>query len=247
MKSTFACSLPPHGMSVATDQVHVWHASLDRSPAEAIQLEKNLSSDELARAARFRNSIDRQRFVTCRGMLREILSQYVDARPVDLEFGYGKYGKPRLKSSSGTDLLCFNVSHSAGLAIFAVAWGREVGVDIEHFQADFAWEEIATSFFSSQELCVLRSLPIQHQYQAFLDAWTCKEACAKARGDGLSLPLQQLQVSQSPDESYSFQPSDNTMKPSRWTLKTFTPVAGFTGALAVEGSDWQMTCGEWQG
>ena len=65
-----------------------------------------------------------------------------------------------LKSASGAHPLRFNVSHSQGLAAIAIARDREVGIDIEHFQTAFAWEEIAASFFSAQEVNVLYSLPV---------------------------------------------------------------------------------------
>jgi len=247
MKMPVSCILPLQRMSVTADQVHVWHALLDISPSEVARLEEALAPDELSRAARFRHAADRQRFVTCRGRLREILSRYAGEAPGALEFCYGLSGKPGLKSASrGTHPLRFNVSHSQGLAAIAIAHDREVGIDIERFQADFAWEEIAESFFFPEEVSVLHSLPVPERYEAFLTAWTRKEACAKARGDGLSLPLDQLEASQLPDESWSFHPSRNPHEPSRWTHKTFTPLAGYAGALAVEGTGWQITCGPWR-
>ena len=101
-------------------------------------------------------------------------------------------------------------------------------------------------FFSAEEVNILHSLPVQERYEAFLIAWTCKEACAKAGGDGLSLPLEQLEASLLPDEPWSFNPSHNPQEASRRMLKTFTPLAGCAGALAVEGSGWQIRCGQWR-
>lgn len=245
MKMPVSCILPLQ-MSVTADQVHVWHALLDISPSEVARLEETLAPDELSRAARFRHATDRQRFVTCRGRLREILSRYAGEAPGALEFCYGPSAKPRLKSATGIHALRCNVSHSQELAAVAIARDREVGIDIERFQTDFAWEEIAESFFSAQEVNVLHSLPVAGRYEAFLTAWTCKEACAKARGDGLSLPLEQLEASRLPDEPWSFNPSRNPQESSRWMLKTFTPLAGYAGALAVEGTGWQITCGQWR-
>lgn len=246
MKMPLSCSVPPQRMSVTADQVHVWHAPLDISQSEVTGLEETLAPDELSRAARFRRAADRQRFITCRGLLREILARYVGEAPGALEFCYGPSGKPGLKSASGAHPLRFNVSHSQELAAIAIARDREVGIDIEHFQTDFAWEEIAASFFSAQEVNVLYSLPVQDRYEAFLTAWTCKEACAKGRGDGLSLPLEQLEPSRLPDQPWSFNPARNPQESSRWMLKTFTPLAGYAGALAAEGTGWQIRCWQWR-
>jgi 4'-phosphopantetheinyl transferase len=247
MRPAAVCSLSSPRMSVTADQVHVWHVPLDLSQSEVANLEEHLASDERSRAARFLHSSDRLRFVACRGTLREILSRYLGEAPSEIEFAYSKYGKPRLRLSDDSHLLRFNVSHSDGLAVFAITHGREVGVDIERAQAEFAWEEIAASFFSAREISVLQALPIQRRYEAFLNAWTSKEACAKARGNGLSLPLEQLDAPQLPDASCSLDPLRNASEPSPWTFKSFAPVAGFVGALVVEGTDWQMTCREWRG
>jgi hypothetical protein len=54
MKMRASCSLLPQRMTVATDQVHVWHAPLDISPSEVAGLEETLALGELSRAARFR-------------------------------------------------------------------------------------------------------------------------------------------------------------------------------------------------
>jgi 4'-phosphopantetheinyl transferase len=94
VKMELSCSLPPRRMSVTANQVHVWHAPLDISPSEVAGLEETLALDELSRAARFRHATDRQRFVACRGMLREILSRYTGESPGELEFCYGPHGKP---------------------------------------------------------------------------------------------------------------------------------------------------------
>ena len=152
MKMRASCSLLPQRMTVAADQVHVWHAPLDTSPSEVAGLKETFALDELSRAARFRHATDRQRFVACRGMLREILSWYTGESPGELEFCYGPHGKPLLKVADGAHPLRFNVSHSHGLAVFAIARDREVGIDIERFQTDFAWEEIAASSFLPRRL-----------------------------------------------------------------------------------------------
>jgi 4'-phosphopantetheinyl transferase len=241
-----SCNSLQQCMSVTSAQVHVWHALLDISSSEVAGLEQTLSPDELSRVARFRHTTDRQRFVICRGVLREILSRHTGIAPGELEFCYGPHGKPRLRSVKEPHPLRFSVSHSQGVAVFAIARDREVGIDIEHLQTDFAWEEIAASFFSVDEVTALHSLPVQDKYEAFLTAWTCKEAYAKARGDGLSLPLEQLEFSRLPDKAWSFHVSRHPQEPSRWMLKTFTPLVGYAGALAVEGTGLQITCGHWR-
>jgi phosphopantetheinyl transferase len=47
------------------------------------------------------------------------------------------------------------VSHSYGLALFAVSYGRELGIDVERIRADMASEQVAERFFSARELAAL--------------------------------------------------------------------------------------------
>lgn len=240
------CTLLPPSVSVTSGQVEVWYAPLDIPPSEVHRLERTLANDEVSRAARFRHLTDRRHFVACRGILREILSRYVDESPGEIEFCYGPRGKPRLRSDDGPHRLRFNVSHSQGLAVFAIAHDREVGVDIERLDPNLEWQEIAESVFSAEEVNALRSLPAQSRSAAFLNVWTRKEAYAKARGEGLSLPLGELETLHSPDDSRSFFPSGNCVESSRWTLRAFTPTDGYVGALAVEGTGSQITCERWR-
>jgi len=58
--------------------------------------------------------------------------------PKQLRFCYSAYGKPALVSTSSTVRLCFNVSHSHELALYAVTYDRAIGIDIEHPRTNFA-------------------------------------------------------------------------------------------------------------
>jgi len=247
MKSPLPCSFPPQVLTITEAQVHVWRAPLDFSQPEVVKLEETLAPDEISCAARFRKAVDRRRFIACRGILRDILSRYVDREAGRLEFCYGVHGKPSLIPVSGAPLLRFSLSHSQGLALLAIARNREVGVDLEHFQTNFAWKEIAKRFFSPREVAVIRSLPVEIRYKAFLIAWTCKEAYAKARGDGLSLPFDRFEVSVAPEKSCSLNAVRSPQGPSRWMLAKFTQEVGYTAALAAEGNHWQLRFWQWPG
>ena len=111
------------------------------------------------------------------------------------------------------DAIRFNVSHSHGIALYAVTRGREVGIDLERIRSDLAVAEIAERFFSRREIAMLRTLPIEAQRQAFFRCWTRKEAYIKARGEGLSLPLDQFDVSLAPGEPAAVLGTDNQIHP----------------------------------
>src|SRR5919199_1621700 len=120
--------------------------------------------------------------------------------PPQLCFTYGRHGKPALATGTGGVPLRFNVSHSHGLALYAITRDREVGVDVERIRPEVAQEKIAERFFSPREVTVLRALPTPLQATAFFACWTRKEAYIKATGDGLSLSLKQFDVSLAPGE-----------------------------------------------
>jgi 4'-phosphopantetheinyl transferase len=84
-----------------------------------------------------------------RGLLRRILSCYVDAEPDQLEFCYGPYGRPALVAPSG-EKVRFNLAHSNDLALYAVPHDREVGVDIECVSADFLALQVAEHFLPAR-------------------------------------------------------------------------------------------------
>jgi 4'-phosphopantetheinyl transferase len=216
-------------------------------PASQIhRLRHTLAADELERAERFHFEKDRQHFIAGRGLLRLILGHYLDTTPSQLRFHYSDYGKPALVLSPRQAPLNFNVSHSYGLALYAVTLGREVGLDVEKIRSDLEYEEIAERFFSPRESAVLLRLPTEVKPRAFFNCWTRKEAYIKARGEGLSLPLDQFDVSLAPGEpARLLDVRGDPQEASRWSLQALKPVSGYVAALAVEGSDWHLKC--WQG
>lgn len=130
------------------DEIHVWHADLARSDEERVRWEANLSPDEKERADRFHFVKDRNRFVVARGLLRELLGRYLRQAPASLEFSYGEYGKPSLSGENASSGLCFNLSHSSDLAVYAVARERNLGIDVERIRPEAASDRIAERFFS---------------------------------------------------------------------------------------------------
>jgi 4'-phosphopantetheinyl transferase len=238
---------PPETLMLGSDEVHVWRACLDRNTSYVQSLQQILSADEQARAGRFYFEKDRKHFIVARGLLRVILSRYLDMEPSQLRFCYSPYGKPSLVIPSDEETLSFNVSHSCGLALYAVTHGRKVGIDLECIRMDFACEQIAERFFSPRENAMLRTLPAKKvKHKAFFNCWTRKEAYIKARGEGLSLPLDQFDVSVAPGEpAMLLNTRGDPQEVSRWSLQEMISAPGFVATLAVEGHGWRLACWEW--
>jgi 4'-phosphopantetheinyl transferase len=228
---------------LGTDEVHVWQAMLDEPARQLPELAATLSSDERARAQRYHFERDRRRFVVCRSLLRDIVGRYAGRPAEALRFGYGPRGKPSLPDSE----VRFNVSHSDGVAVYALSRGREVGVDVERVRPVSGADRIAERFFSIPEREALRAVPARARTQAFFTCWTRKEAYVKARGEGLGLPLDQFTVSLAPDGPAWLSPAGGAdeREIARWSLAGLYQDPGYVAALAVEGHGWRLRSAWW--
>src|SRR5437588_1446795 len=103
--------------SLEPDEVHLWWASLATLKSGYTALVRTLSKDEHERAARYLRALDRERFVASRGMLRMVLSSYLDRRPNEIHFHYSDHGKPSLKSESDQPAIEFSLTHSHELVL----------------------------------------------------------------------------------------------------------------------------------
>jgi 4'-phosphopantetheinyl transferase len=236
---------PPDHLPQKKDQVHVWRVVLDQPGSHVQDLQRTLTDDERVRAKQFHFGKHRDRFIVARAMLRVILGRYLDIAPGEVQFCYNPYGKPALAHGSGAAGLRFNLSHSHRVALYAVTCGREVGVDIEYIQPAVTEEGIAERFFSPREVIDLRALPPRLQTRAFFACWTRKEAFIKANGKGLSMPLDQFDVSVNPEEPAALLSVNGASRQaSHWRLQDIPVGDGFAAAIAVEGHAWRMKC--WQ-
>lgn len=237
---------PPRTLTLPSNAVHVWRTSLEVSVSHLQALKDTLAADECARAERFYFQEHQERFIAGRGLLRNILSRYLDKKPGQLRFRYNSYGKPALIEESDVEGLRFNLSHSHDMALYAVTRGREIGIDIERFRHDVEAEKLAERFFSPRETAVLRALPERLRTEGFFNCWTRKEAYIKAEGEGMAIPLSSFDVSLAPGEPAALLRSrEDPQEASRWSMQALDPEPGYAAALAVKGHDWELKCWQW--
>ena len=233
--ATFAATCKPALLPYPDLGVDVWTISLPACFSSAEYFRSLLDSDEHARAERFRRPEDRSLFIAAHGALRMILAAYADRDPQKLGFIVGHHGKPRLDRSPGSPDIRFNLSHSGDMAAIAVSLGREIGVDIERIEPKRTDIAVAERFFSRREIEALRNLPEKDRDAGFFTCWTRKEAYIKARGEGLSIPLSEFDVSLTPSEpaallSSRAHPSDA----GHWRLQDVAVDETYVAAFAVE-------------
>ena len=164
--------------------VEIWMAWLDAEEDTFARLQATLSDDERERAA-VKESGSQRRFVTARGILRELLASYTGVLPTELAFEYSEHGKPGVLTAAGGGPR-FNISHSGDLALFAFSPDLEVGVDVEQVRARPRLDEIAEKYFSDTEAEMVAGLMDEERDSLFATYWTRKEALYKATGTGIA-------------------------------------------------------------
>jgi 4'-phosphopantetheinyl transferase len=227
------------------DEVHVWRADLNQPQGRLALLSGVLSAEERARAERYHFEADRKRSIIGRGLSRLLLAHCLGESPQRLRFIHNAFGKPALVGGHIPHLQ-FNLSHSGDWILIALAFGRTLGVDVERQKEDMATEAIAARFFSPVECRALAALPAALRCAAFFSCWTRKEAYLKARGDGLSLPLDRFDVAFVPGaRPRLIETRHDPAEADRWTLNDLQVGSDYAAALAVEGANWSLKCWDW--
>jgi len=190
-----------------------------------------LSDTEQQRLMRFRFEPDRLMFLAARALVRLTLSRCSDVRPEAWQFKTGTHGRPEI--SHPRSPLRFSLSHTKGLAACAVILERDIGLDVEALTRELAID-VARRFFSEREVDELLRTPIDGRAIRFLEYWTLKEAYVKARGLGLSLPLDRFSVYNTTHNTWgiSFEAAliDD---PARWWLRSFRVGDTHQAAIAI--------------
>jgi 4'-phosphopantetheinyl transferase len=210
----------------------VWLEKVE--PALWEQYRGLLSAEEETRAARYAHEPSRLQFLAGRALLRTVLSHYLDDDARAFQFQYNPYGKPALKSPCRLPLE-FNLSNTRGLVVCAVTLGHAVGVDVESSDRKTDFLKLARHYFAPPEAAALERLPAEQQPRRFMDLWTLKEAYIKARGMGLSLPLDSFAFSlvsgRAPEIAFRDNPGGS---PADWQFAQLEPGGDRQIALAVE-------------
>ena len=211
--------------SLADGRIDLWRVMLPLPQSVMRELNSSLSVDEQERRDSYSSIKHQQTFIAARGILRDIVARYVDARPSDIVFSSTRWGKPYLQNS----VISFNLSHSGDCIIYAITHKGRVGVDIELMRIDIKREQLATRILSHEEYEKLfRGKSAQEQLTNFYRCWTRKEAYAKAISMGLQAHAQSIYVGCLP------QKSTFSVDGILWTLEDINVLPGYSAALVSE-------------
>jgi 4'-phosphopantetheinyl transferase len=217
-------------------EIHLWLASYDGIADEGLHAayRELLDAAEKEQERRFHFARDRRRYLVTRALVRTVLSRYLAIDPRECLFSANEYGRPGIVNAQAAGL-AFNISHTHSLIVLGVTRGRALGVDVENVRTRQAPIAVANRFFAPQEVTALAATPPHRQQYRFFEYWTFKESYIKARGMGLSLPL----------DKFSFRyPDDRTVEiaidpeladdPARWQFWQCRPSADYLVAICAE-------------
>lgn len=218
--------------------VHVWMARYHQfdDPAIRADCDAVMSDEERARTDRFHFEEDRLRHRVTRALLRTTLSRYAPVLPGAWCFASNAYGRPAIDPKHGEACgLSFNLSHTRGLIVLALARSGDLGVDVENIRHRAAPLEIADRFFSAGEVDALAMLDPAARPRRFYEYWTLKESYIKARGMGLSLPLDGFAFSFPSDDSVALT-IDRALSddPARWEFWQWQPMDEYLVSLCLQ-------------
>jgi 4'-phosphopantetheinyl transferase len=219
-------------------EIHLWLAFYDGITDERLYsaYRELLDAAEKEQGSRFYFARDRRRYMVTRALVRTVLSRYVSVHPREWIFSANAYGRPEIVNEQARDAgLSFNISHTHSLIVLGVTKRRALGVDVENFRAREVSLDIADHFFAPQEVAALSAVPPQQQQYRFFEYWTFKEAYIKARGMGLSLPLDKFNFHY-PDDCTVEIAIDPELadEPARWQFWQFRPRSEYLVAICAE-------------
>ncbi|MEO9614008.1 MAG: 4'-phosphopantetheinyl transferase superfamily protein [Nitratireductor sp.] len=217
-------------------RIDLWYVPLDHfSPAEQADCLQLLSREERQRHESFKAESARQQFLAARGLVRTSLSRYRDIAPRDWRFATNRHGRPYIADCHGVSDLHFSLSHTHGMVVCAVGGVAELGVDVEHRARAGPVDDLAKSVLAPPEQARFDALADDRRGAFFFTLWTLKEAYLKARGLGMSLPVEGVWFDVDgvrPAVHFTNAIADN---PWRWTFRSLQ-LMGYALGIAVSTS-----------
>lgn len=227
--------------------VHLWGFALEGASSTIALCREWLSLDERVRAGRCVRVEDGDRYTLARGCLRAVLARYTGLDPSALAFQSGAAGKPALAVlSDGAARIDFNLSHSHGRMLIAVARQQEVGVDLERIRDDAEVAKLAQRFYSPAECESVTGLPVPAQAAQFFRYWAAKEAFLKCKGVGLQFPLDRCEITLLPDGLAAVVNWNSVSGSLEQGLVRFLALDdGWIGAVTADGGEWRTEVRRW--
>jgi 4'-phosphopantetheinyl transferase len=180
-------------LQIPAGHAHVWYAWTESCSDENLAAYDSLLNDvERRRLGQFAFAALKREFLVTRALCRLTLSRYVPVPPADWGFVTNPYGRPEIDAACSTARLRFNLSNCRTLVACIVTADADAGIDVEDRTRVNDALSLADHYFAPDEVSLLKATPAHEQRRRFFELWTLKESYIKARGMGLSIPLEQF-------------------------------------------------------
>jgi 4'-phosphopantetheinyl transferase len=177
--------------STARRVAHAWSVEPEAIGEELMSRLSVLSAEERARMASFRFERDRIAYAAAHVLVRVALSWCAPSvPPASWDLTQSRNERPEVVAPKLSPRLRFNISHTHGLVACLVTDQIDCGIDVEVRRPVDDMEAVVARVLSPAEIAALMALPDHLRPDRFFCYWTLKEAYVKARGLGLSLPLE---------------------------------------------------------
>ncbi len=230
--------MKPQIQPISNGVIHIWHTSRGPWKNKVEELRAELSDEESMRMKQLVFQNRAEDYIISRGILRNILAQYLGQAPERLHLKSSPNGKPYLPESK----LQFNLSHSDGLFLFGLALGTPIGVDLQRVYPIANISTIIKNYFSPEEQILINSVKKSRLQDLFFTIWTAKEAYLKGTGEGFQRPPNNFTICRKSNGLLKFELSDNLNSPlnNLWNIREIHLASNYKAALAVKGEIIQI-------
>ena len=219
---------------VSADEAHVWLVKPEAVHAALTRDLDVLSDEERARMASFRFESDKLAYAAAHLLMRAALNWCAPGvPPARWELTNSQLDRPEVVAPNVYPKLRFNISHTRSLVACVVTREIDCGVDVEVERPVEDLDSLAARVLSPAEISDLMAVPPSLRPARFFRYWTLKEAYVKARGLGLSLPLQAVTFSLCLDSiGITTDPSLND-RDRDWQFEQWAPTEEHVVAVAI--------------
>jgi 4'-phosphopantetheinyl transferase len=206
---------PVHGLAIA--------AAVDSQACTEAEFATLLSADELHKAERMTDAIERRHFMFRRGFQRVFVHHVLklDGPVEQISILHQRDCRPQCLNAPDCHL---SFSSSGTVALACASTYEHVGVDIEKTRPVENVAALAKRFFNDSESAAIAALPANAQDLAFLRHWTAKEAGLKAIGEGVEFGINSF-ILTAAESGYAIHREQEFADSESWKLQylTFLP------------------------
>ena len=221
-------------------KIHIWSANLDQPESVAQKYYSVLSQQEKNQVDKYKIKELRYRYILSKGILRQLLADYLVCEYQEIEFEYNDFGKPGIATSSNADDIRFNLSHSGNLAVFSFVKNKNIGIDVEQVQEIQDMDGVVNLCFSESEKEWFYRISPAEKKEIFYKIWTTKEAYIKAIGKGFSFSPNRINLELNSKNEIIFKEIIGKDDLKRWKLYSFKPDPDSISSVVVENNDYAI-------